>query len=85
MDETVSHSSQEARHRLNRVLVLDRTDLSVQDFTALQDELLNVFSKYVQIEASALRLDLKIHGREQQLVAVFSLPPAQRRKSIQVD
>jgi cell division topological specificity factor MinE len=85
MKDETEHSSQETVDRLNTVLVQDRTDLTIQDLPALQEDLLRAFSAYVQIDPASLRLELQVDGRGQHLIAVFSLPPANRRRSIQVD
>lgn len=73
------HSANQAKERLKLVLIHDRTDLSSGTMERLKDELIEVISRYVDIDASAVRIDMKQDGREQRLLADIPLMPARRK------
>lgn len=73
-------SAKHAKERLQLVLIHDRTDLAPGTLEALKDELIEVISRHVNIQAEAVRIDLKRDGREQRLVADIPLRPTRRRR-----
>jgi cell division topological specificity factor len=85
MVEKVSSRGQETKDRLNKVLVQDRTGLSVHLFESLRDDLIALLSSYIEIDPGALELNLQVNGRAQRLIAVIPLPPAGRHQSIHVE
>ncbi len=76
-------SAQDARERLQLVLIHDRTDLTPAALEALKDELIAVISKHVDIDPEAVRIEISRDGREQRLLADIPLRPrrAARRRS----
>ena len=74
------NSARQAKDRLQLVLVHDRTDLTPGQLGALKDELLEVISRYVEIEPQAVEIQLSQNGREQYLVANIPLRPARRAR-----
>lgn len=74
-------SADQAKERLKLVLIHDRTDLTSQELEAMKNELLEVISRYVDIDPAAVRINMAQEGREQRLVADIPLRTAKRRKS----
>lgn len=74
-------SAQTAKERMRQVLVHDRTDMSVFELDELKDELIGVVSRHVEIERSAVRLEMAQDGRQQRLIANIPIRPARRRRA----
>jgi cell division topological specificity factor len=74
-------TAHQAKERLKLVLIHDRTDLTPSKMDKLKDELIEVISRYVDIDASAVRIDMTQDGREQRLLADIPLRPAVRKRS----
>jgi cell division topological specificity factor len=66
-------SAQKAKDRLKLVLIQDRTNLSPDAMEKLKNELLQVISRYVAIDASAVKIQMTQDGRSHRLVAEVSL------------
>ena len=73
-------TASQAKERLKLVLIHDRTDLTPGTMEKLKDELIEVISRYVEIDASAVRIDMTQDGREQRLLADIPLRQAVRRR-----
>jgi len=73
-------SAESAKERLQLVLVHDRTDLSPAVLESLKDDLLEVISRYVEIDPDAVHIELTRDGRSQRLVADIPLIPVSSRK-----
>ncbi len=73
-------SAEQAKERLKLVLIHDRTDITPGVMANLKDELITVISRYVSIDADAVRIEMSQEGREQRLIADIPLKSAQRRK-----
>jgi len=74
-------SANQAKERLKLVLIHDRTDLTPGALESLKDELITVISRYVEIDRSAVKIEMEQDGREQRLLADIPLRPAQRRRA----
>ena len=74
------HSANAAKERLQLVLIHDRTDLSPGLLENLRDELIAVISRHVDVDPSAVRLEMASEGREQRLVADIPLRTSRKRK-----
>jgi cell division topological specificity factor len=74
------HSANAAKERLKLVLIHDRTDLSPTTLGNLKDDLIEVISRYVDIDPRAVRIDMEYNGREQRLIADIPLRAVNRRK-----
>jgi cell division topological specificity factor len=70
-----------AKERLKLVLIHDRTDLTPTALTALKDELIDVISRYVEIDPKAVRIGMEHDGREQRLIADIPLRPTGRKRT----
>jgi cell division topological specificity factor len=73
-------SAHQAKERLKLVLIHDRTDLNPGTLEALKDELIDVISRHVEIDPSAVRIEMVQGGREQRLIADIPLVPMRRRR-----
>ena len=62
-------SADKAKDRLRLVLINDRTDLSAAALDNLKDDLLEVLSRYIQIDPKSMRIDITQEGRQQRLIA----------------
>jgi len=62
-------SADKAKDRLRLVLINDRTDLSAASLENLKDDLLEVLSRYIQIDPKSMKIDITQEGREQRLIA----------------
>lgn len=74
-------SAKSAKERLQMVLIHDRTDLTPAVLESLKEELLAVIARHLDIDASAMRVEVENEGRSQRLIADIPLRPAARRKS----
>ncbi len=74
-------SAQDAKERLQLVLVHDRTNLPPGALEALKDDLIAAISKYVEIEAQAVHISIERQGRSQRLVADIPLRPRRQRQT----
>jgi len=74
-------TANQAKERLKLVLIHDRTDLTPGKMDKLKDELIEVISRYVDIDASAVRIDMTQDGREQRLLADIPIRTAARKRS----
>jgi len=74
-------SADEAKERLQFVLIHDRADLSPGKLEALKDEIIQVISKYVDIDQKQVDISLTEDRSHQRLVADIPLasPRARRR------
>ena len=73
-------SAGQAKDRLKLVLINDRTDLSPGELESLKNELLEVISRHIAIDPTAVNITMAQEGREQRLLADIPLKPAGRRK-----
>jgi cell division topological specificity factor len=73
-------SAQKAKDRLRLVLINDRTDLSAAAMDALKDDLLDVLSGYIEIDAESVKIDITRDGRQQRLIADIPIAGPINRK-----
>jgi cell division topological specificity factor len=73
-------SAQMAKERLKLVLVHDRTDISPGVLEMLKDDLIAAISRHIEIDPSAVRIEMAQEGREQRLVADIPLRPVRKRR-----
>jgi cell division topological specificity factor len=74
-------SAQNAKERLQLVLIHDRTNLTPAELTALKDEILQVISRHIEIDSEAVQIALEHDGRSQRLVADIPLRNVTRRRA----
>lgn len=68
-----SGSAKVAKERLQFVLVHDRLDLSPEKLKAMEEEILSVISKYVQIDRKNVEIVVEQRKRDSWLVADIPL------------
>lgn len=73
-------SAGQAKDRLKLVLINDRTDLTNEELETMKNELLEVISRFIDIDPSAVNITMSQEGREQRLLADIPLKPTSRRK-----
>jgi cell division topological specificity factor len=73
-------SANNAKERLQLVLIHDRTDLSPAQLESLKDALIATISRYIEIDPTAVSINVAQDGREQRLVADIPLKSAIRRR-----
>ena len=71
-------SAEQAKERLKLVLIHDRTDLSPHVIESLRDEIIGVISRHVDIDPSAVRIEMAHEGREQRLIADIPIRASRR-------
>jgi cell division topological specificity factor len=75
------NSANNAKERLQLVLIHDRTDLTPAELDSLKDDLIEVISRHVEIEPQAVRIGVEHDGRSQRLIADIPIKSAARRRS----
>jgi cell division topological specificity factor len=73
-------TARQAKERLHLVLVHDRTDLSPGLLETLKDDLIQTISRHIEIDPSAVRIEMAQEGREQRLIADIPLRPIRKRR-----
>jgi cell division topological specificity factor len=73
-------SARQAKERLKLVLIHDRTDLNPGTLEALKDELIAVISRHVDIDPTAVKIEMAQEGRQQRLIADIPLETAGKRR-----
>ncbi len=71
-------SANSAKERLQLVLIHDRTDLTPAQLEALKDDLIDTISRYIEIDPSAVNINVAHDGRSQRLVADIPLRSSTR-------
>lgn len=74
-------SADKAKERLRLVLIHDRTDLTPAAMERLKNELIDVISRHVAIDASSVTINMNQEGREQRLVADIPIKGAERARN----
>ncbi len=69
-----------AKERLQLVLVHDRADLSPGKLEALKDDMIEVLSRYVEIDHQEVEISLTSDRDQQRLVADIPLAPSRARR-----
>jgi cell division topological specificity factor len=74
-------SASSAKERMQLVLIHDRTDMTPAQLEALKDDLIATISRHIEIDPSAVSINMAVEGREQRLVADIPLKNATRRRA----
>ncbi|HVN55381.1 MAG TPA: cell division topological specificity factor MinE [Anaerolineaceae bacterium] len=75
-----TESADQAKERLKLVLIHDRTDLAPAALDNMKDEIIQVISRYIEIDPRAVQITIAHDGREQRLVADIPLKVGRRRR-----
>ena len=73
------NSADNAKERLQLVLIHDRMDLTPAELDLLKDDLIATISRHVDIDAQSVQIGVQHDGRSQRLVADIPLKAARRR------
>ena len=73
-------SANKAKERLQFVLIHDRAEMTPKELTDLKNEIIEVISRYIEIEPSAVVIQMAHEGREQRLIADIPLKQNKRTK-----
>ena len=74
-------SAQQAKERLKLVLNYDRAALNPGKIDLLKDELIEVISRHIDVDPSAVRIEMAQDGRQQRLIAEIPIKPSGRHRS----
>ena len=72
-------SANQAKERLQLVLIHDRTNLNSSALEALKDELIEVISRHIDIDPESVNIEMNQDGRQQRLVADIPIRGPKRR------
>ena len=74
-------SANQAKERLQLVLVHDRINLSSSMLETLKDEIIDVISRHLDIDSSMVSIEISKDGRQQHLIAEIPVrgPKTRRR------
>lgn len=67
-----TNSREAVKHRLKLVLAYDRTELNPEDFEAMRQEIIEVVSRYVELDSE--KLDLSLHNDARTTALIANLP-----------
>jgi cell division topological specificity factor len=73
-------SANSAKERLQLVLIHDRTDLTPAELDSLKDDLIETISRHIEIDPTAVTINVAQDGRSQRLVADIPLRSVSRRR-----
>ena len=73
-------SANDAKERLQLVLIHDRTDLTPAELDSLKDDLIETISRHVEIDVQAVQIGMEHDGRSQRLVADIPIKNAKPRR-----
>ena len=74
-------SANEAKERLQLLLIHDRTNLPPGMMEDLRNELIDVISRRMDVDRSAVKIEIAHEGRSQRLLADFPLKTVSSNKS----
>ncbi len=74
-------SASSAKERMQLVLIHDRTDMTPTELESLKDDLITTISRHIEIDPTAVRINIAQDGREQRLVADIPLKSPTRRRA----
>lgn len=68
-----------AKERLRLVLVHDRADVSAHFFEALKNDLIEVISRYMEVDTR--RLEVKLHNSPEAVALVANIPVLRMKRN----
>ena len=74
------NSADNAKERLKFVLIHDRADISPGQLEMMKNDILQVISKYVDIDPAMVQINMAQDGREQRLIADIPIISQGRKK-----
>ena len=73
-------SAYQAKERLQLVLTHDRTDLNSDIIETMKDEIIDVISRHIMIDAETVKIEFNKDGRQQRLIADIPIIGPLRRR-----
>lgn len=73
-------SASTAKERLQFVLIHDRADLPPGVMEDLRDEIIEVISRHIDVDTSAVNIQIAQDGRKQRLLAEIPIKPANQSR-----
>lgn len=73
-------SANQAKERLQLVLIHDRTNLSNSVLETIKDEIIEVLSRHIDIESDTVSVEINNDGRQQRLIADIPILGAKRKR-----
>ncbi len=74
-------SANQAKERLQLVLVHDRTNLNSSTLEEMKDEIIEVISQHIDIDTQGVSIEINKDGRQQRLVADIPIRGPKRARS----
>ena len=72
-------SAYQAKERLQLVLTHDRTNLTMDVIETMKDEIIDVISRHISIDAKTVKIEFNRDGRRQHLIADIPVLGPRRR------
>jgi cell division topological specificity factor len=73
-------SANDAKDRLRLVLINDRSGLTAFELEEIKNEILQVISRYIDIDPATVKIQMSQDGREQRLIADIPIHSNYRRR-----
>ena len=73
-------SAAAAKERLQLVLIHDRTDLPPGVMEDLRDEIIEVISRHIDVDTSAVKIQIAQDGRKQRLLADIPILASDKKR-----
>jgi len=73
-------SAYQAKERLQLVLTHDRTNLTSDILETMKDEIIEVISRHISIDAKTVKIEFNKDGRQQRLIADIPVIGPRRRR-----
>ena len=74
-----SGSSETAKERLKFVLVHDRADITMATMDQMKNDIIEVISRYIDIDPNEVIININHEGREQKLTADIPIRAGRRK------
>ncbi|MBE0410585.1 MAG: cell division topological specificity factor MinE [Anaerolineales bacterium] len=74
-------SARQAKERLKLVLIHDRIDINPGTLDRLKDELITVISRHIEIDPSAVTIEMAQDGHHHRLIADVPIKPTRSRRT----
>lgn len=75
-----TNSANDAKDRLRLVLINDRSGLTAFELDQIKNEILQVLSRYIDIDPATVKIQMNQDGREQRLIADIPIQSNRRRR-----
>ncbi len=73
-------SANTAKERLKLVLIHDRADITPGQLENMKNEIIDVISRYINIEPNKVKINMTQEGKEHRLIADIPISPSGNRR-----